>query len=63
MGRYGWSYLQVTLHEAGHWLASDGGSFADERSMLDELGATGWELVAVRERPSGVVFYFKRPRT
>ena len=29
--------------------------------VLDELGAQGWELVAVRPEGSSPVFYFKRP--
>jgi len=27
-----------------------------------DLGATGWELVTVRDTAAGVTFYFKRPR-
>ena len=43
--------------------ASDGGAFTSEAEMLRELGVTGWELVALRESPGRLVYYFKRPRT
>lgn len=79
MAGYGWSYLVVTVIEpaepapgaaamspaavAPRFHASDQSTFDSEEEMLRELGATGWELVAIREAGGRVVFYFKRPRS
>jgi hypothetical protein len=62
-GGYGWSYL-IVVHEAGGetWQASDDCTFKTEVEMLRELGATGWELVSLREANDRVIYYFKRPR-
>lgn len=77
--RFGWSYLVVTAtplpddggqtHRA-RYSAIDMGDFEDERTMLRELGATGWELVTIREAPTAnpadppiLYYYFKRTRT
>jgi hypothetical protein len=62
MARYGWSYLLVKRTAERTLESYDGGRFSDEQSMLDELGAVGWELVAVREEEGLVRYYFKRPR-
>jgi hypothetical protein len=48
---------------ASRFQASDGSTFEDEQEMLRELGVTGWELVAIRQAGSNVLFYFKRPRS
>jgi hypothetical protein len=64
MPKNGWSHLVVTITPPGTFLATDGGTFADEQEMLRELGATGWELILIREAAGGaLVYYFKRPRT
>lgn len=70
--RNGWSHLVVTLDparvagdelaRARPFTATDGSSFPSEQEMLGELGATGWELVCVREARGAVIYYFKRPR-
>ena len=79
LGRFGWTYLVVTrtplpdsdgqTHRA-LFAAVDMGAFASEPEMLSELGATGWELIAIRDAPSTMpgsaslsLYYFKRPRT
>jgi hypothetical protein len=68
----GWSHLVVTLpprqeldeaQRARPFAATDGSSFPSEMEMLGELGATGWELVQVRESAGSLVYYFKRPRS
>lgn len=63
MAGYGWSYLTVT-HQAGEdqWVGSDECTFASEAEMLRELGATGWELLCLREVEKQLIYYFKRPR-
>ncbi|HMI84026.1 MAG TPA: hypothetical protein VK550_08015 [Polyangiaceae bacterium] len=63
MAGYGWSYLTVT-HELGGdgWTGSDECTFLSEEEMLRELGATGWELLCLREVESRLTYYFKRPR-
>ena len=68
----GWSHLVVTLparseltdeaRRARPYASSDGSTFPSEPEMLGELGATGWELVQVRESAGALVYYFKRPR-
>jgi hypothetical protein len=70
--RNGWSHLVVTLEparlkgdelaRARPFAATDGSTFPSEREMLGELGATGWELVCVRDSAGAVIYYFKRPR-
>jgi hypothetical protein len=71
MGRNGWSYL-VVEHAAPEsaggsaapaYRTGDGDGFATESEMFRELGTCGWELVAVRDEPATVRYYFKRPRT
>lgn len=74
MAQTGWSYLVthlVTLDRTSAegrpqsvnlFATDDGGLFEDEQSMLNELGATGWELFLVREHESGPRHYFRRPR-
>jgi hypothetical protein len=76
MAGYGWSYLVVTRTEQRpapdgsggsaaptvELTASDRSTFQSEDQMLQQLGVTGWELVAVRDAGASVVFYFKRAR-
>ena len=69
MGRNGWSYLVVEHGGAGASAATrpyftrDGDGFTTESEMFRELGACGWELVAIRDEEGGIRYYFKRPRT
>ncbi len=70
--RFGWSYLIVSREKVDGapptFRGDDGGLFDDEPQMLRELGATGWELITIRDQPlpdalAQVRYYFKRTRT
>ena len=61
-----WEYRVVTFSSSRGQTAGDVESLRarnkDSEKALNELGAEGWELVAVRENPSrDPVYYFKRP--
>jgi hypothetical protein len=63
MPKNGWSHLTVAFTPPASYLGDDGGTFQDEPEMLRELGATGWELIWIREAGEKLIYYFKRPRT
>ncbi|MBK8259662.1 MAG: hypothetical protein IPK82_44270 [Polyangiaceae bacterium] len=63
MSGYGWNYLLVKREQTpARWVGSDGCVYPSETEMFYELGATGWELVAIRGTDEHEVYYFKRPR-
>jgi hypothetical protein len=58
----GWLYKYVAF--TGTIYRDDQGvAFPDEQQMFLQLGASGWELVVVRQAEGGPIFYFKRPRS
>ncbi len=65
MPRVGWSYLIVTRDDRAvpAFCGSDGCAYASEKEMLSELGATGWELMFIRDVGATPLYYFKRSRT
>ncbi len=74
MAHIGWTYLVTHVvameerapdgatHTVHYFATDDGGLFDGEQSMLNELGAAGWELFLIREHESGPRHYFRRPR-
>ena len=50
-----WEYLTTTLWEAAEENLS-------EIELLDKLGSSGWELIAVSGHGEDRKYYFKRPR-